>query len=155
MSVSTTRLFLLFFFFCFWSRPMWLCVWLNFYQLIRRFLLRLSVNAMQLLAPWRYPSAGQCESGPKCYRRRLVRCRLVRMSVTVRSNFWFPGGASTLDSTNRNPVILMVTFKRLSLQARSVCDITMNWASTYPANPSLSVWQSHHTILFYSSINQW
>ena len=31
----------------------------------------------------------------------------------------------------------------------------MHWAKEIPEKPSLSVWQSHHTLLFYSSIDQW
>ena len=31
----------------------------------------------------------------------------------------------------------------------------MDWASKFPAKPSLSMRQSHHTLMFYSSIGQW
>ena len=70
----------------------------------------------------------------------LVRCWLVRMSL-VRSNFWLPGGTPTLDGMS---------------ESQPKCyDKIMHWASEFPANPSLSLWQYHHTLLFYSSVNQW
>ena len=43
----------------------------------------MSVRTKQLLVPWRYPDAGQYESGPKFSRLWLVQCRLVRMSVSM------------------------------------------------------------------------